>query len=561
MNRSVSGRRYRLELLGPFRLTDPGGRRVRISSRKGMALIGMLATAPTGERTRAWLQEQLWGSRGEAQAQASLRSELANLRIVLDAPGAGPLLTTGRDRVQLDLDKVLTDIRDSPGAAGTGSVPAGEFLEGLDIAGEEGFEDWLRVQRRYFAERAAEAPARGGKDVAGRSVTSPRISVATLLGANHAHATVALAERCLGDIRIALLRTSTVDLIVPEQSAEPRSDLVASCAALGANYLCEVDIRALEGRIHATLTLTECLGRRQLWADTISCNDEPSGRLGTIAAARLVSALERAEMERASAAAASDPPTLFFQADALFRRWDRESMLESITLAERAVASDPRNRWALALAAFCHGVTYTGRWSDDPERSREIALDLFEQSMRHGADEPQVLGFGAGTLLTVGGDLDLADRLVERGLEVSPDSPPVLFWGGWVDVVRGQPQRGRERFEAMLLLNPVSNVRPFALAGLGLCFLALDEPDQAVLPLIESTQRVPTFAPALAGLAVALTRVGRIDEAERALGKLRDAGGLDAVAVFLRDGALLREIERQFGTPATSTPAPLPMTG
>ena len=60
-----------LRLLGAFRLEGPDGQRVEISSKRGQALLAMLATAGAGERTRSWLQDRLWGSRAPDQAQAS----------------------------------------------------------------------------------------------------------------------------------------------------------------------------------------------------------------------------------------------------------------------------------------------------------------------------------------------------------------------------------------------------------------------------------------------------------------------------------------------------------
>ncbi len=82
---NVDGVSYRLELMGTFRLQAPTGQRIDIASRKGMALVAMLAMASRGERTRAWLQDRLWGSRQKAQAQQSLRRELGNLRRMLPA--------------------------------------------------------------------------------------------------------------------------------------------------------------------------------------------------------------------------------------------------------------------------------------------------------------------------------------------------------------------------------------------------------------------------------------------------------------------------------------------
>jgi TolB-like protein/tetratricopeptide (TPR) repeat protein len=133
---------YVLELLGPFRLRAPSGRRVDISSKKGQALIAMLAVAGGGERTRSWLQDKLWGSRQAAQAQASLRNELSSLRSAFTETD-GILLGSDHARVWIELAAVKVDARGVGEIAG----PCGEFLEGLDIPGEDGFEDWLREER------------------------------------------------------------------------------------------------------------------------------------------------------------------------------------------------------------------------------------------------------------------------------------------------------------------------------------------------------------------------------------------------------------------------------
>src|SRR3546814_8183083 len=68
--------RYRMTLLGAFRLSAPDGQRLEITSKKAIALLALLSTAETGERWRSWLQERLWGSLEREQAQAGLRREL-----------------------------------------------------------------------------------------------------------------------------------------------------------------------------------------------------------------------------------------------------------------------------------------------------------------------------------------------------------------------------------------------------------------------------------------------------------------------------------------------------
>lgn len=134
----------KLHLRGHPRLIDSQGQRVEMTSKKAVAVLGLLALANDGIRSRAWLQQKLWGSRDAKQAQNSLRRELANMRKALPCV---PLVSDHRS-VRLDLEAIWVDVRDDPAAASSGDE---DFLEGLDIAGEEDFEEWLRDARSQIA--------------------------------------------------------------------------------------------------------------------------------------------------------------------------------------------------------------------------------------------------------------------------------------------------------------------------------------------------------------------------------------------------------------------------
>jgi len=154
---------FELGLLGTFRLTVGDGKRIEIASKRGIALIAMLAMARDGECTRAWLQDKLWSQRQKSQSQASLRRELSNLRKCL-GQYADNLLETDHQLVRLNLENVSVDARaDFLTAKHFKDREAidGEFLAGLDLAGEEGFEDWLREQRRIVAVEMDDATVSG----------------------------------------------------------------------------------------------------------------------------------------------------------------------------------------------------------------------------------------------------------------------------------------------------------------------------------------------------------------------------------------------------------------
>lgn len=148
--------KYRLELMGAFRLFGPDGARIQLSAKRSRILLAMLATAPSGERAREWLQDCLWGSRDRAQAQASLRRELSDLRPFLSVGGT-PLLKVTREAIALDLGRIEVDLRRPAEVIGA----RGDFLEGMDLPREEGFEDWLRQERQAILEQREAAQALG----------------------------------------------------------------------------------------------------------------------------------------------------------------------------------------------------------------------------------------------------------------------------------------------------------------------------------------------------------------------------------------------------------------
>src|SRR3546814_6998357 len=97
---------FRLDLIGSFRLVGPDGARILIPSKRSCILLAMLATSRSGERSRRWLQERLWGSRERTNSQASLRRELSNLRPLVNI-GDPPLLIVNHEAVALDLKQEI----------------------------------------------------------------------------------------------------------------------------------------------------------------------------------------------------------------------------------------------------------------------------------------------------------------------------------------------------------------------------------------------------------------------------------------------------------------------
>lgn len=537
------GNFYRLRLVGPFRLSGPDGVRIEISSRKGRALIAMLAMAPDGERSRGWLQDRLWGSRPAVQAQASLRRELANLRLAVNGTAALPLLHADYQRAWIDLARLEVDALNGGGR--------GEFLEGMDLPGEDGFEDWLREQRQALegtSRPAAPVPASahvaellGG--VPPSLPVQPSIAVLPLADLSPGRDLGFVADGVAEEVSGALARCSTLFVVAAGSADGPplAGNRLALSRQLGVRYLVEGSVRGDGTNVRVSLRLVDGPANRQVWAqsfegpitDVFGLQDHIAATIAPLIDSRV----EITERQRALSAPleTADAYQLFWRANALFRQWQRDAVLEAMELTRQLLAMEPANSWAAALASFCHAMTTASGWTGDHAHHRAEAQRLYDLALRHGGDDPFVLGYAAGVQLCLGSDMAAADRLIERALELQPSAASTLFWGGWVDVANGQAERGLERFQLALRLNPRSAARPYNYTGMALCLLGMGNTADALLLLNEAAQHIPTYPPTLAALCLAQALSGDGAAAAATAARLAELGGVEGALAMIRD--------------------------
>jgi TolB-like protein/cytochrome c-type biogenesis protein CcmH/NrfG len=247
-----------------------------------MALIAMLATADDGERTREWLRGRLWGSRGDKQAQGSLRTTLTTLRDVLEDASLA-LLASDEDRVWLQLDNIQVDARAPLTSADASGFARREFLEGFYIAGEEGFDDWLRDQRDALASApVAAAPLQPARPLPAHIVDvsqpapgfagQPALAVLPFLNQTGDPENSYLAEGLSEDLIDRVSRLRWLPVIARGSSFMFRGEAVDHAAVgqqLGAKYLFEGRMRRVGQGLSLAVELTEAATRRVLWSDRL----------------------------------------------------------------------------------------------------------------------------------------------------------------------------------------------------------------------------------------------------------------------------------------------------
>ncbi len=559
---------FTLKILGPFGLFTADGRRIEISGRKAKALLAFLALAPDGVRTRNWLRTMLWGNRGEPQAQASLRRELSNLITLLEAEGAGGLVSRDAERIQLHLDKVAVDaLLHASGLDRTTLVTPGELLEGMDPRDSGAFRQWLQDQRERLSAIAA---------ISSTAVASVTVSAEHILGAA-LPAPVELIGNMppgvppkpsivvlpfagasdSGDER--LLGTGIAEEIGLSLCGYPQLFVVATGAAealmqrqvplteigerLGVRYLLDGRVTRNGDALRILVRLLRASDAVQLW--TYSTNGSMADifalqeRTSAAVAPQILSTIDT--IERANSVAhtprSSDSYLLFWRANAVFRDWTPASVKEAIALCDELLAREPNSEWGASLAAFCHAVAYRMRLTDDPQAHLLSFLRHRQTALANGSDNIHVLGYLAGALVMIGGDMAVADRLISRALTINLASQPTLFWGGWVDLVTGDPARAIERFELSLRINPASGVRAYAITGIGIALLFDGRDADAYAMLSDAILYIAHYPVTLAAFCVAAARVGEMDAARRAAQSLKDNGLDEQVITMMQNPA------------------------
>lgn len=137
--------KVKIRIVGPFGMSNSTGEDCTPSGRKACAVVALLALAPENKRSRVWLQDKLWSTRGKEQGAASLRQSLSEIRRAL-----GPdrdCLVANTYLVSLDRTRVAIDLDNPAGLSVSDIGQSVEILEGLDV-GDQEFEEWLRDERQ-----------------------------------------------------------------------------------------------------------------------------------------------------------------------------------------------------------------------------------------------------------------------------------------------------------------------------------------------------------------------------------------------------------------------------
>ncbi len=453
--------RYSLNLMGSFRLIGPDGERIDIASRKGMAMIAMLALADDGERTRGWLQEKLWGQRDRPQAQGSLRRELTLLREHLNI-AERPALICERQWVRLDLAQFDIDALTRRGA--------GEFLEGFDLAGEEGFEDWLREQRSRLAARGDAGAAGEDRQRPGETgqavetpvgfVDRPALAILPLANLTGDATNDYLCEGLSEDLIDRLSRLRWLPVIARNSSFAFVSDKLDPRIIgqkLRAKYVLEGRIKAAGDGYSVSVSLSDAVTGYSMWSHRVPLPPDRSQDALDPIVGELVGVLD-AQID---------------YAEQLRARGNRQNRPEFNDLIWRG-------RWHLNRLTRVDS---------------EIARQLFDKALELEPDSPEALiqatfrmGWSAWANRADAPQITEMRRMAHRAIVADPDDGRGHMLAGIAEMWLHQPVRARALLERAIALNPSLCQ---AHAQLGCYYNMVGDPAAAIVPLRRAQRLSP----------------------------------------------------------------------
>lgn len=507
--------RARLTLLGPFRLLGSDGARIEITSKRGCALIAMLAMSNHGERTRGWLQDQLWGSREKLQAQNSLRNELSALRRQLNSTSP-PLLRFTGDRVMLDLDQIEVDARQP--MPGIGMMVPAEFLEGIDIPGEDGFEEWLREQRAVIA--AADArPDRARMDepvppILAAFQRTPSLSILPFANQTDDPDKTYLAEGISEELVDRISRLRWLPVISPGQTFrhDPDETLQATGLRLQSAYVLSGVLRARDSAYFLSAQTVDTVSGQVIWSSRFELPAPHASNAMEPFVAELVAVLETRIDHAEQARARLQPETALSVNDLIWRgRWhqNRLSHADTVTagryFAEALRLAPDQPSAVIEYAQHIGFMIWTRRQTGEKVSAmralaqRAILLD-YEDARGH-----MLAGIAEMWLRNT----VAAATLLRRAIELNPSLAMAYEQLATLEIMTGNPQAAIELMSMGFRLGPTDYRLFFKHGEIALAYLLVGELDEALRHAEQSIILRPAYWHAHVVRINALARAGR----------------------------------------------------
>ena len=334
---------------------------------------------------------------------------------------------------------------------------------------------------------------------------------------------------------------------------------------LGVRYVLEGSVRKAANRVRITGQLVDTATGAHLWAERFD------GGLGDIfdlqdqvtesVVGAIAPAVEKAEIERAKRKPTEslDAYALYLRGLARFYQFgNRQANEEALRLFNSATELDPDFASAYGRAAFCYVTAQTNGWISDTANEIAEVKRLAQRAVELGKDDAIALAAAGWALVYVVRDLEVGAALIDRALVLNSNLAEAWSFGGWVKNWLGEPELAIERFARAMRLSPLDPTLLRMPSGTAHAHFFLGRYDEAASWAAMALQDNPDYQPGLRIAAASNAMAGRLEQAHKAMARLRQLNPTlrvstlkDVVGPFRRAEDLLRWEEglRQAGLP------------
>jgi len=333
------------------------------------------------------------------------------------------------------------------------------------------------------------------------------------------------ADGIVEDIITALSRFKSLFVIARNSSFTYKGkavDIKQVGRELGVRYVLEGSVRKAGIRVRITGLLIEAASNAHLWADrfegpmddVFTLQDKvTSSVVGIIEPTIQLSEIQRALVKPTGNLNAYD---YYLRGVPNYNKWTREANEEAHRLFSAALELDPHYAAALIRLAAVHAQRSMQNWTDDRQREVVIGKRLQERALELAKDDQFVLAGSAYLHIQFGGDTATAVALIDRALNLNPNSFVALEWSTWIRIRAGDPELAVEHCLAAMRLNPFTQANtPLAIA-----YFLLGREQEALASIDQALINAPRAAPTLRFAAIIKVGFGRVEEARQLVKRL-----------------------------------------
>jgi TolB-like protein/DNA-binding SARP family transcriptional activator len=457
----------------------------------------------------------------------------------LDAPPPG-VFRAAADRTYRIMRRTLAGNRSVALAVGLSLVAfVFALLNQLDSENVVGNRSDLLSSRGSASHRAA-----GNKSITANGVIS--IVVLPFTTDDDTGADQKMADGITDDLINVLSRSGMLRVISRQTAFTYQGHAVdagAVGAELGVRYVVEGSVKYAGSRFAINVDLVDSADRLQVWADRIEWDTSDQLTARDELAMRIANELRieatMAEGARAAKEHAAEPDVdaLLTQGLAIhYRGVSRENLAEELALFEEALRREPDLQPAAIAVAMAKTTAVINSLSDNPDADLNRADELLDRAMQMDPNSYRVY-FWKGLVCKARRNYQAAYEMLSKAIDINPSATYAHAHLGDVLVKLGRPQEGLDHVHFAIRLSPKDPISATFYISAAEAELELHHDEAAIEWLQRATASQPRNPSSYKYLAAAYALLGNKTDAARnweEFRKLSVAPGLDRVVTRVK---------------------------